>query len=39
MAEKFSAVIALTDAFSGPHLDDEYRALIHRVIDNQRIAW
>jgi len=32
MAEKFSAVIALTDAFCERHLDDEYRALIHRVI-------
>ena len=32
MAEKFSAIIALTDAFCGRHLDDEYRALIHRVI-------
>ena len=32
MAEKFSAVIALTDAFCERHLDDEDRALIHRVI-------
>lgn len=32
MAEKCSAVIALTDAFCERHLDDEYRALIHRVI-------
>ena len=32
MAEKFSALTALTDAFC-EHLDDEYRALIHRVIE------
>lgn len=33
MAEKFSALTALTDAFWARHLDDEYRALIHRVIE------
>ncbi len=33
MAEKFSAFTALTDAFCERHLDDEYWALIHRVIE------
>lgn len=32
MAEKFSAIAALTDAFCERHLNDEYRMLIHRVI-------
>jgi hypothetical protein len=32
MAEKFYAITALTDAFCERHLDDEYQALIHRVI-------
>jgi hypothetical protein len=32
MAEKFTAVAALADAFCEKHLDDEYRTLIHRVI-------
>jgi hypothetical protein len=32
MAEKFSAITALTDAFCEKHLNDEYRVLIHRVV-------
>lgn len=32
LAEKFSAITALTDAFCEKHLDDEYRVLIHRVV-------
>jgi len=32
MAEKFSAVTVLTDAFCEKHLNDEYRVLIHRVV-------
>ena len=32
MAEKFSALTTLTDAFCEGHLNDEYRMLIHRVI-------
>jgi hypothetical protein len=32
MAEKFSAITTLTDAFCETHLSDEYRVLIHRVI-------
>lgn len=32
MAEKFAAIIALTDAFCEKHLNDEYRVLIHRVV-------
>ena len=32
LAEKFAAITALTDAFSGKHLNDEYRVLIHRVV-------
>ena len=32
MAPKFAAITALTDAFCDKHLNDEYRALIHRVV-------
>jgi hypothetical protein len=32
IAEKFSAITALTDAFCEKHLNDEYRVLIHRVV-------
>lgn len=32
LAEKFSAITALTDAFCAQHLNDEYRQLIHRVV-------
>jgi len=32
LAEKFSAITALTDAFCGKHLNDEYRVLIRRVV-------
>ncbi len=32
MAEKFFAIIAITDAFCEKHLNDEYRVLIHRVV-------
>ena len=32
MAEKFSAITALTNAFCEKHLNEEYRALIHRVV-------
>ena len=32
MADKFAAIIALTDAFCEKHLNDEYRVLIHRVV-------
>lgn len=32
MAEKFSAITTLTDAFCEKYLDDEYRQLIHRVL-------
>jgi hypothetical protein len=32
MAEKFSAITALTDAFCEKHLNEEYRVLIHRVV-------
>jgi hypothetical protein len=32
MAEKFSAITALTDAFCEKHLNDEYRVLIHGVV-------
>src|SRR5262245_3006683 len=33
MAAKFAAVTALTDAFCGRHLNDEYRELIQRLVD------
>ncbi len=32
LAEKFAAITALTDAFCGKQLNDEYRVLIHRVV-------
>ena len=32
MAPRFAAITALTDAFCDKHLNDEYRALIHRVV-------
>ena len=32
MAEKFSAITALTDSFCEKHLNEEYRVLIHRVV-------
>ena len=32
IAEKFSAITALTDAFCEQHLNDEYRVLIHRAV-------
>jgi hypothetical protein len=32
MAEKFSAITALTDAFCEKHFNEEYRVLIHRVV-------
>ncbi|MDP3902960.1 MAG: DUF6398 domain-containing protein, partial [Methylococcaceae bacterium] len=32
MAEKFSAITALTDLFSQKHLNDEYLQLIHHAI-------
>jgi hypothetical protein len=34
MAEKFAAIIALTDAFCAQQLNEEYRVLIHRVVAN-----
>ena len=32
MAEKYSAISALTDAFCTQHLNEEYRDLIHRIL-------
>lgn len=32
MAEKFTAITALTDAFCEKQLNDEYRVLIHQVV-------
>ncbi len=32
MAEKFAAITALTDAFCGKHLNEEYRQLIRHVL-------
>ena len=32
MAEKFSAITTLTDAFCAQSLNDEYRQMIHRVV-------
>lgn len=32
MADKFTAITALTDAFCELHLNDEYRSMIHRAI-------
>ena len=32
MVEKFTAITSLTDAFCEQHLNDEYKALIHRAI-------
>lgn len=32
LAEKFSAITTITDAFCEKHLNDEYRVLIHRVV-------
>lgn len=32
MADKFSAITTLTDAFCEKHLNDEYRQMIHRVV-------
>lgn len=32
MAEKFSAITALTDAFCSKHLNEDYRQIIHRVV-------
>ncbi|HRO92006.1 MAG TPA: DUF6398 domain-containing protein [Promineifilum sp.] len=32
MAEKFAAIVTLTDAFCAQHLNEEYRQLIHRVV-------
>jgi hypothetical protein len=34
MAEKFAAITALTDSFCAKQLNEEYRALIHRVVAN-----
>ena len=32
MAEKYSAISALIDAFCTQHLNEEYRALIQRIL-------
>lgn len=32
MAEKFSAITTLTDAFCSKHLNEDYRQIIHRVV-------
>ena len=32
MAERFSAITALTDAFCEKHLNNEYRVLIHQAV-------
>jgi hypothetical protein len=32
MAEKFSAITRLTDAFCAQHLNEEYRQMIHQVV-------
>lgn len=32
MADKFASITALTDSFCEQHLNDEYRAMIHRVV-------
>lgn len=32
MAEKFSAITTLTDAFCSKHLNKDYRQIIHRVV-------
>ena len=34
MADKFAAITALTDTFCAKQLNEEYRALIHRVVAN-----
>jgi hypothetical protein len=34
MADKFAAITALTDSFCAKQLNEEYRALIHRVVAN-----
>jgi hypothetical protein len=35
LAGKFAAITALTDAFCEQQLNDEYRVLIHRVVETQ----
>jgi len=32
MADKFTAITTLTDAFCAQHLNEEYRRMIHRVV-------